>query len=279
MGKSKQSLLPVEDVRVKKAKKRHTEFDSSEVETPKKKSKWKTKSKTKPTTPAEKDEISLQLEEERKQALEILNSVLGCNSAGDGVRGEVTPPVSEDKHTNPHTELKESDEKGKDVTTNSYSVNTDLKMLFCSTAEDRKHKFSFLGAEQEESGNSSGENDDSKTSQTTLAVMDTPQAVITRLSRSEDSKDTKKSTSNPLKYFFFHSNNEALRNRLYEENSFYRTKSLEELEWEWPERRTAMKEGFRRRRKDAVKLARKKRKYFPSGTPTLSSDTKKILAK
>ena len=54
-------------------------------------------------------------------------------------------------------------------------------------------------------------------------------------------------------YFFFHCSDQ---DKLYEENSFYNTKSLEELEREWLQRRAAMKEGFRRRRKDARKKQR-----------------------
>lgn len=58
---------------------------------------------------------------------------------------------------------------------------------------------------------------------------------------------------------FFHSLTPSLRNRL-DENRFYCTRSLKELEKDWPERRTIMKQSFRRRRTDAVKFTKKRRK-------------------
>ena len=71
----------------------------------------------------------------------------------------------------------------------------------------------------------------------------------------------KKSTivSRPHNLFFFHSNNKKLVNRL-DENTFYRTASLEELERGWGNRRVAMKQSARKQHRDAVRMAHKRRK-------------------
>ena len=246
------------------------------VRTPKKRQKTKSKSTPLSTPTAVKDEISLQLEEERKQALVIINSMLGSTAGdGNGVK-EMSPPVAENECSEDaqlHIVELEDEEKDRNEEMDSYSVNTDLKMLFNSTAEDGNHAFSFLGGTLEEKGNSS--DSDPQTSHATEDLMDTTQAVISRLSRVDDNKEMDQSVSDAPRCFFFHSDNEGLRNRLYEENSFHSSESLEDLEWEWPERRAVMKEGFRRRHKDAVKLARKKRRYIPSTGP-VSNDATKI---
>ena len=143
----------------------------------------------------------------------------------------------------------------------SFSINTDLKALFGSTEEGGPHQFSFLGDEDSDT------NDLRPFQASNTNDADTPQ-----LPNSEESN--RHSQSDVPKYFFFHSNDNSLRNRLYEENSFHRSKSVEELEEAWPERRTVTKEGMRRRRKDAVKLARKKRRYNPlSAQPSASTNT------
>ena len=58
---------------------------------------------------------------------------------------------------------------------------------------------------------------------------------------------------------FFHSSVPKVRNRL-EENSFYCSESLSELESNWSQRRMSMKQSFRKRRKAAMKMVKKKRK-------------------
>ena len=60
--------------------------------------------------------------------------------------------------------------------------------------------------------------------------------------------------------FFFHSNSTELRNRLDEsETKFHRTCSLEELEAKWPEKRTHLKEQYKRRRRDAMRWLRQRK--------------------
>lgn len=119
-----------------------------------------------------------------------------------------------------------------------YSVDDDLKKLFSST--DGSDGFCFLAEKEEES-----EMKDTESS---------PQKEQTEVTNDKTSQN-EKHTPKP---FFFHSNNTTLRNRL-DENFFYRTKSLEELEEEWPEKRTAMKNSFKKRHKDALKLNRKRK--------------------
>ena len=76
---------------------------------------------------------------------------------------------------------------------------------------------------------------------------------------SETVEDKSKIVSKPLTLFFFHSNNETLVNRL-DENTFYRTVSLGELERGWGNRRVAMKQSARKQHRDAMRMAHKKRK-------------------
>lgn len=63
--------------------------------------------------------------------------------------------------------------------------------------------------------------------------------------------------------FFFHSTSSTLRNRL-EENAFFRSEERQVLESEWPAHRDAMKQGFRRRRRDAIRFGSSKKKRLVS---------------
>ena len=252
MGKRKQgSPVKLDQVESLEEGDKSKENSLSSATPPKKRRKTKSKSKTLP----EKDDISLQLEAERRQALEIINSMLGSGS-GDSRGHEDEKEQSFDEH---RAEQADSGTAGQQVETkdtdpipNSYSVNTDLKKLFDSTAEDGAHTFSFLqGTDEEKEG--------TLVNEYTQDSADSAQTALPQLSRVEDSEDAVHTAPNAPTYFFFHSTNATLQNRLYEENAFHRSKPLEELEEEWPERRTAMKECFRKRRKDAVKLARKKK--------------------
>ena len=76
---------------------------------------------------------------------------------------------------------------------------------------------------------------------------------------SETTENKSKIVSKPHNLFFFHSNNEKLANRL-NENTFYRTVSLGELERGWGNRRVAMKQSARKQHRDAIRMAHKKRK-------------------
>ena len=75
---------------------------------------------------------------------------------------------------------------------------------------------------------------------------------------SESVEKKSKIVSKPHNLFFFHSNNKKLVNRL-DENTFYRTASLEELERGWGNRRVAMKQSARKQHRNAVRMAHKRR--------------------
>jgi len=124
----------------------------------------------------------------------------------------------------------------------TYAVSTDLKELFSSAGGEG---FTFLSEDQEP--NEVAEEQSFEEQPCTESTPSSEQAAETF--RDDCAR----------KFFFFHSKNEALRNRL-EENTFYRRKSLEELEVGWPARRSAMKESFKRRHKDAVRFSRKGRR-------------------
>lgn len=137
----------------------------------------------------------------------------------------------------------------------SFSVNTDLKQLFSSTCGDEIESgggFSFLTDAQE--GNCSTEASPKKepceyTTSQKLSIHSTTDTL--------NEEETEPKDRDVPKYFFFHCDNKSLKNRI-DENLFYRTEALEDLEAEWPARREAMKQSFRRRHKDALKQTRKK---------------------
>lgn len=192
------------------------------------------------------DEISLQLKQERERALSILDSMLNTSASHDSSIVEASDTEQDTHDTNTRSDTADSDtsdtsDKEPNLSTQqnsapakSVTVNTDLKLLFSSITDDNKG-FTFLedkGAYSEDT-----------------TVHHPP---------SDHEEETAPSKSRAPKYFFFHSNQEALQNRL-DENSFFRTKSWEELEEEWPERRSAMKESCRRRRREAVRSGRKRK--------------------
>ena len=130
-----------------------------------------------------------------------------------------------------------------------YNVNTDLRQLFGNSAGGG---FSFLGSSADEGSvedvvdhNASPEDPEKSRVKSNQATDSEASANI------GDIQDTPK-------YFFFHSGSNTLRNRI-DENSFYRTQTWEELEREWPTKRTAMKQSFRRRHKDALKFGKRKK--------------------
>ena len=151
-----------------------------------------------------------------------------------------------------------------------YNVSEDIKDMFNS-----QEHFSFLAQDGTELDNEE-ESLASEVLPHPTAISSPPNWIktVTKLSstkdkdgraesdmaKQEDSDFTVPSCDKGMT-FFFHSCSPNLCNRL-KENHFYRSQSLSELEEEWPLRRAAMKQSFRKRRKDAIKLARKERKRF-----------------
>ena len=153
-----------------------------------------------------------------------------------------------------------------------YNVSDDIKELFSSSNE----KFSFLSDMGRDSDDSSM--DDSSVNDMTPKSSFTAPKWIKNISRAQPSSSPEDSEMESAKVaptdggtgstgsggtrevrLFFHSSVPELRNRL-EENSFYRSEALSDLEATWPQRRAAMKQSFRKRRKDAVKRTRKRQK-------------------
>ena len=146
-----------------------------------------------------------------------------------------------------------------------YNVSEDIKDLFSSSNE----QFSFLTEMTRDSDNDDSSMVDDMSPLATAGSSIQPKWIknINKLSSSsEDEPESAKVTSDQelasadtaaINCLFFHSSIPRLRNRL-DENSFYRSQPLSELESSWPQRRTAMKQSFRKRRKDAMKMAKKK---------------------
>lgn len=148
-----------------------------------------------------------------------------------------------------------------------YSVSEDIKDLFGSSQE----QFSFL-ADIEDDSHESGLSSDLPLSTTFTVTAPKWVETISRHSsepadgggeiviakHQASSSDAASMTGTKL---FFHSSTPSLRNRL-DENSFYRCESLRDLETNWHLTRTAMKQSFRKRRKDAAKHAKKRLKHF-----------------
>ena len=148
-----------------------------------------------------------------------------------------------------------------------YSVGEDIKELFSSSNE----KFSFLtDIDRDSDGNDSSMDCNSLSNSKSAAPkwLRSVNRVMSSSSSEESEMESAKVTPTAGEAgsvgggeirLFFHSSVPKLRNRL-EENSFYRSETLSQLECSWPQRRTAMKQSFRKRRKDAMKMTKKKRK-------------------
>ena len=201
-------------------------------------------------------EISLQISQEKKRALEIIDSMLPTDDAKGSIqKGTVISENSAGEKDQNHVGCSSRTDSLQNQPDRFYTVNADLKQLFSATNNRNKQVFSFLEEREQDksdskvSFNSAGENAGRKKTKNKKGQLKT----VDGLKQEQKHADT---TTNP-KFFFFHSHNKW-RNRL-EEHSFYRIKSLEELESNWPERRTAMKQSFRKRHKEALKLERKRR--------------------
>lgn len=180
------------------------------------------------------DEVSLQLKEERARALSILDTMLSS---------QATPPkMDEVEESDTDIDSASSAQEEEQEEEAKCCINTDLKELFSST--DGYKGFSFLTEQEPDSD-------------TTHATQHEPTPTPT--------SEEQAPANTTQKCFFFHSDSKTLRNRL-DENSFHRSSEWAELQEAWPSRRTAMKESFRRRRKDAIRLSRKRRQPFRTTT-------------
>lgn len=215
----------------------------------------------------EPDEISFQLSQERARAMEILDSVLrssGTSTSDNRTKSHVVTSDNDvsmqdladsrlqDESISGVGEEEEASKEhdGKRGENNPeqtfYDVRRDLKELFNSSSENT---FTFLQGDVGESqGAHTPENvGESQGIHTPENVKSSPTEVLPH-----------KEVKDHVKYFFFHCDNDVLRNRM-EENSFVRAQHQEELEAEWPGRRTSMKNCFRKRQKEVLKAG--KRRY------------------
>ncbi len=216
---------------------------------------------------SEEDEISIQIKQERMNALQILDSMLQgkstenwaeeglpplkSNISGKKSRSSKDEEICSEPASNQNVRQKISDQMEENRNNlleenKESSMDTSLKQLFGSSGSGNE-EFKFLPESEDIITNTEIEQSKEQSEQ-----LHPPQIES---SRSSPKKEPPTSKS---KLFFFHSTSKTLRNRL-EENTFYRTKSLEELEQAWPDRRTSMWQSFKRRKRDALRLGRKKK--------------------
>ena len=228
------------------------------------------------TSSLDQDELSEQLQKEKVKSLSILDSILGSKARHTSSSKDVSSlfpqrydPTSSDcvdLEQPPESEEHSGSESSEPVTTATevptisqekyYTVSNDLKSMFGSSSGG--HTFDFLDGEVEEERGEVG------------VAEEIVRLKPRWMQGSSDSRGDPVTTSDvgsssvmmhkPKVLFFFHSANEELVNRL-EENTFYRSRPLEELDVGWGERRVGMTHSYKRRHRDAVKLARKKRKH------------------
>ncbi len=175
------------------------------------------------------DELSQQLQEEKSKALSILDLVLATPST----HTQDSPPDS-----------------GQRATMNSDrhpSARSDLKDLFGQPCAP--HTFDF----QHSDSDSEREGDDT--------MVSSPKAPTHHQTRHREPA-TEHVHKKPPKLFYFHSGSDRLKNRLHE-NWFYRSHPLEELEDDWTQRRPAMRQAYKARHRDAVRMARKAKNHPP----------------
>lgn len=126
------------------------------------------------------------------------------------------------------------------LSTESTSTSHDLKSLF---DQDTPYTFDFQASDSE--NERSGE--------------EVPTWTPAKKLQHTPVHSTEHVRKKPPKLFFFHSGNSSLKNRL-ENNWFYRSRPLEELERGWAQRRTAVRQAYKARHRDALRIARKSKK-------------------
>ncbi|XP_065899693.1 probable RNA-binding protein CG14230 [Dysidea avara] len=228
-----------------------------------------------------------ELKKERQRNLELINEMFGNASsvvtprkhggmielqrydpsAADSELLEKKPPPAKTKKTKIVTEnttvtpseTKKAEEAPKPVISQDhyYSVNNTLKDALRTDGEGYTFNFTTstpkgvngsktaAGTTKTPSWLNALQNDDQDSSSTEEDTPDHP-----------STSDVQKRTS----LFFFHSNSTELRNRLdAPETKFHRICSLEELEAKWPEKRTHLKDQYKRRRRDAIRWLRQRK--------------------
>ena len=243
------------------------------------------------------DDLTTQLQQEKSQALGIIDSILGSSKPRTSTPADLKhdrnffprryDPTSREcaaleQPVSPKlTELlvvSEESEQEKEVETTSevsqerfFSVSGDLKKLF--SGDTKGQAFTFLGrkdSSESEGAEGDSESEESVQKQTEPTKRLKPKWLHglvdfadssrphTQEVHSGDIPADDKRSSRVL--FFFHSTDQQLCNRL-EETSFHRERPLSELEAGWAERRAGLKQAYKRRHKEAVKLARKMSKH------------------
>ena len=247
------------------------------------------------------DDVSKQLEREKTNALHIIDSILGRDTSSahhNKVTNTLVKPVDlfpmrYDPEAANHSELEqstpkavhsqdsplddESGESGSEQEDNKpssaqessnekyFTVNSDLKELFTTTSTSEG--FRFFDDTMDAPSNSEVPavhfrmTTEDSTATVTLKHRKKHKAADEEHQGKQTIENDEETTSRPRVLFFFHSDSPTLRNRL-DENTFYRTKSLKELELNWAAKRTAMKQCFRKRHKEAIKYSKKKIKDF-----------------
>ena len=130
-----------------------------------------------------------------------------------------------------------------------FDVRKDLKELF-NSVESGGGEFSFLARESTE------DNQQEEALKDSSSLKEKEFTVVQQQQQKDEHTES-------VKYFFFHSDNDTLRNRL-DENDFVRTRSIAELSADWPDKRTAMKNSFRKRKKESFKTKKRKWIALPS---------------
>lgn len=128
--------------------------------------------------------------------------------------------------------------------TKFYLVNADLKNLFSSTG----HEFGFLG-------NTSDKEQETDSVEGVVSHISTPLVAATSEYRPADQIHTVDTDHKMEDFKFF------LSSSVICEHSFYCVDSQVQLEGDWANKRTVMKDSFRKRRKDAMKIVIKSRRY------------------
>ena len=252
------------------------------------------------------DDLAAQLQQEKSQALSIIDSILGSS------KPRIPTPAEHDSNPfpsrydptsdtcavleQPVTSAKilpdPSEGSGEEEVADTapdvskerfFSVSSDLKTLFSNNTKGQT--FSFLGSEAEEEGpeeqeggpEEEGSGPEEKEEGGTGSEEEQAE-VDTRLTprwlhrtssrpyhREDHTGDDDPAGDGPSSrvLFFFHSTDQQLCNRL-AENSFHRRQPLRALEARWAERRAGLKQAYKRRHREAAKLARKKSKYTQS---------------
>lgn len=210
------------------------------------------------------------VQHEKSQALNILDSMFSKVSRSESKsEGQPTLPVSDiinptisenaaqeqyctlnqtlsvaaDSHQISEQTLQEP-ERSQNATERFYVVNPNLTSLF--GMDDVTHHFAFLHNERD---------DISATLAQPVQTDATSEAVSTKVESTGQKLVTQPKSPDSF-CFFFHSSNSARSNRL-NENSFYCSGALDEIENKWKILRPKMKECCRQRWKDAIKRTRR----------------------